>query len=211
MESGSRVRGSVALASVRRWLALGTASTCRSSGGRWRSWRASASRSRTCSGSVGASLPTRLREERDWDARFDVLERFLIGRVAVGPAPTPAVAWADRRLRETGGNVRVGALAAELGCSRRYLTSRFSAEVRLGPKAVARQVRFAGVRDGRIHHEELTLGESLLMLGSYKEDGFLGGARPTRARARSASTSRSLTPTCSTRGRRGQTPRLCAS
>lgn len=75
-----------------------------------------------------------------------MLERFLIGRVAVGPAPTPAVAWADRRLRKAVGNVRIAELAAELGCSRRYLTSRFSAEVGLGPKAVARQVRFAGVR-----------------------------------------------------------------
>jgi AraC-like DNA-binding protein len=98
-------------------------------------------------GRGGRELADRLREQRDWDARFDVLERFLIGRAAEGPAPTPAVAWADRRLRETGGNVQVGALAAELGCSRRYLTSRFSAEVGLGPKAVARQVRFAGVRE----------------------------------------------------------------
>jgi AraC-like DNA-binding protein len=78
---------------------------------------------------------------------IDVPERFLIGRVAVGLAPTPAVAWSDRRLRETGGNIRVAELAAELGCSRRYLTSRFSAEVGLGPKAVARQVRCAGVRE----------------------------------------------------------------
>lgn len=98
-------------------------------------------------GPGGRELADRLREERDWDARFDVLERFLVGRVAVGPAPTPAVAWADRRLRGAGGNGRIAALAAELGCSRRYLTSRFSAEVGLGPKAVARQVRFADVRE----------------------------------------------------------------
>ncbi|MDQ6805239.1 MAG: helix-turn-helix transcriptional regulator [Actinomycetota bacterium] len=93
-------------------------------------------------GPGGRDLADRLREERNWDARFDVLERFLIGRVAVGPAP--AVVWADRRPREAGGNVRI----AELGrarLSRRYLTSRFSSEVGLGPKAIARQARFAGV------------------------------------------------------------------
>jgi AraC-like DNA-binding protein len=109
-------------------------------------------------GRGGRELADRLREQRDWDARFDVLERFLIDHVAVGPAPTPAIAWADRRLRETGGNVRVGALAAELGCSRRYLTSRFSAEVGLGPKAVARQLRFAGVRE-RLERTPMRLAE----------------------------------------------------
>ncbi len=73
-------------------------------------------------GPGGRKLADRLREERDWDARFDVLKRVLIGRVAVGAAPTPAVAWADRRVREAGGNIRIAALAAKLGCSRRDLT-----------------------------------------------------------------------------------------
>jgi AraC-like DNA-binding protein len=119
-------------------------------------------------GPGGRELADRLREERDWDARFDVLERFLIGRVAVGPAPTPAVAWADRRLREAGGNVRIAELAAELGCSRRYLTSRFSAEVGLGPKAVARQVRFAGVRE-RLARAPKRLAEIAAAAGYYDQ------------------------------------------
>jgi uncharacterized glyoxalase superfamily protein PhnB len=32
--------------------------------------------------------------------------------------------------------------------------------------------------EGRVHHAELTLGDGLIMLGSYKEDGFLGGSQP---------------------------------
>ena len=36
-------------------------------------------------------------------------------------------------------------LSAELGCSRRYLSRRFTAEVGLPPKALARQIRFARV------------------------------------------------------------------
>ena len=33
-------------------------------------------------------------------------------------------------------------------------------------------------RDGRIRHAELSLGDGLIMLGSYHEDGFLGGSPP---------------------------------
>ena len=98
--------------------------------------------------------------------------RSLIGRVAVGPAPTPAVAWADRRLREAGGNVRIAELAAELGCSRRYLTSRFSAEVGLGPKAVARQVRFAGVGE-RLARAPKRLAEIAAAAGYYDQAAHL--------------------------------------
>lgn len=140
-------------------------------------------------GPGGRELADRLREERDWDARFDVLERFLIGRVAVGPAPTPAVAWADRRLREAGGNVRITGLAAELGCSRRYLTSRFSAEVGLGPKAVARQVRFAGVCE-RLARAPKRLAEIAAAAGYYDQAHLnrdfreLAGVTPTEFVAR---------------------------
>ncbi len=140
-------------------------------------------------GPGGRELADRLRDERGWDARFDVLERFLIGRVMVGPPPTPAVAWADRRLREAGGNVRIGVLAAELGCSRRYLTSRFSAEVGLGPKAVARQVRFASVRE-RLARAPERLAEIAAAAGYYDQAHLnrdfreLAGVTPTEFLAR---------------------------
>ncbi len=119
-------------------------------------------------GPGGRELADRLREERGWDARFDMLEQFLIGRVASGPSPTPAVAWADHRVREAGGNIRIAALAAELGCSRRYLTSRFGAEVGLGPKAVARQVRFARVRE-RLARAPTRLAEIAAAAGYYDQ------------------------------------------
>jgi AraC-like DNA-binding protein len=140
-------------------------------------------------GPGGRELAERLRDQRDWDARFDLLERFLIGRAAVGPAPTPAVAWADRRLRETGGNIRVAELVGELGCSRRYLTSRFGAEVGLGPKALARQVRFAGVRE-RLERSPTRLAEIAAAAGycdqAHLNRDFreLAGVTPTEFLAR---------------------------
>lgn len=97
-------------------------------------------------GEAGRSLAEQLRELEDWDARFDLLETFLVARLEAGPVPDPAVAWAWRRLRETGGQIRITELAAELGCSRRYLLTRFREQVGLPPKTVARLLRFADVR-----------------------------------------------------------------
>jgi AraC-like DNA-binding protein len=91
----------------------------------------------------GPELVERLREASVWEERFDLIERFLLARAAVGPRPTPAVEWALARLRLTSGRARIDGLAAELGCSRRYLPRRFAAEVGLPPKAFARQIRFA--------------------------------------------------------------------
>jgi AraC-like DNA-binding protein len=98
-------------------------------------------------GRDGEELVARLRESDDWDERFDVLEEFLLGRLACGPAPDPAVAWAFERLRGTRGAVRVEALAGELGCSRRYLRDGFVRQVGLPPKTVARLMRFQHVRE----------------------------------------------------------------
>ncbi|MGH2867196.1 MAG: hypothetical protein ACRDNK_06450, partial [Solirubrobacteraceae bacterium] len=53
-------------------------------------------------GPSGTQLAIRLRELTAWDERFDVLEAFLLARLAVGAVPDPAVAWAWRRLHETG-------------------------------------------------------------------------------------------------------------
>jgi AraC-like DNA-binding protein len=87
-----------------------------------------------------------VRELEDRDARFDVLEGFLLARLAAGPEPDPAVAWPWERLRETPGRVRIEALAAELGASRRYLARRFAEQVGVSPKTAARLLRFADVR-----------------------------------------------------------------
>jgi AraC-like DNA-binding protein len=97
-------------------------------------------------GADATRLTSRLRELVDWDARFDLLERFLLDRLAGGHDVDPAVAWAWQRLRMTAGQVRIETLAAELGASRRYLARRFAEQVGLPPKTMARLLRFADVR-----------------------------------------------------------------
>jgi AraC-like DNA-binding protein len=94
----------------------------------------------------GRELAERVRAASSWDERFDLVDTFLLRRAGAGPAPTPFVARAWSRLLQTAGNVRIGALAAELGASRRHLGSRFHEQVGLAPKAAARLLRFAEVR-----------------------------------------------------------------
>jgi AraC-like DNA-binding protein len=96
-------------------------------------------------GADGRELAERIRLTTDWDVRFDLVEGFLIDRLASGPSPTPATEWAWRRLRGTAGKARVEAIAAEIGCSRRYLSARFRDEVGLPPKTAARLIRFEQV------------------------------------------------------------------
>jgi len=97
-------------------------------------------------GAAGWELSERLRDLRGWDERFATVDAFLAGRAAGGPPPNPTVARALERLRESGGRLAIGALAAELGCSRRYLAARFAEQVGLPPKSIARLLRFESVR-----------------------------------------------------------------
>jgi AraC-like DNA-binding protein len=93
-------------------------------------------------GAPGARLPERLREARDWPARFSILDRLFLERFARARPPTPDVAWAWRRLLETDGRVGVSELATELRCSRRHLSARFGEQVGVAPKTLARLLRF---------------------------------------------------------------------
>lgn len=82
-----------------------------------------------------------------WQHRFRLLDTTLSRLIADGRGESPAeVVQAWRRLTETAGNLRIGALARELGWSRRHLNSRFRSEIGLSPKAAARVIRFERAR-----------------------------------------------------------------
>lgn len=91
-------------------------------------------------GAEGLRLRERLGAVACWDSRFDLAEAFVESRAA--HRPSPEIAFAYRTLAGAGGNIRVGAVAEEVGWSRKHLVARFWAEVGLGPKAVARVMRF---------------------------------------------------------------------
>lgn len=88
------------------------------------------------------AVARRLGDVTDWNARLDLIEDWLIGRLT-GAAPIGSeidAAW--RVILGRGGVVRIGALAEEIGWSRKHLVHRFHAEIGLAPKVVARMARF---------------------------------------------------------------------
>jgi AraC-like DNA-binding protein len=93
-------------------------------------------------GPEGARLPERLHEASGWPARFAILDEFFVDRFTRARPASPDVAWALRRLREADGRLRVSELVEELRWSRRHLTARFSEQVGLPPKTLARLLRF---------------------------------------------------------------------
>jgi AraC-like DNA-binding protein len=96
-------------------------------------------------GASGRVLAEQIALTSDWYLRFDLLDAFLTTRVADGMAAHPLVEKAWLRLRQTAGSVAIGALAAELGASRRHLSALFTEQVGLGPKKAARLLRFEQV------------------------------------------------------------------
>ena len=98
-----------------------------------------------------AAFPAGLHERLSaamWRDRFAILEQHLLRRLADDDrhrAPADmAAAWTMIVSRH--GAVRVDAVAAEVGWSRRHLLSRFRAEYGFGPKQVARLARFQHAR-----------------------------------------------------------------
>jgi AraC-like DNA-binding protein len=67
-------------------------------------------------------------------------------RAAARHASLAEVAWAWGRLRAAHGLVAIGALAAELGWSRKRIVARFRDEIGLPPKAAAKLLRFERAR-----------------------------------------------------------------
>lgn len=91
------------------------------------------------------TLRDRLACAPGWPERFALLDDALAGWAAGREREAdvlPEVGYAWDRLAGTGGNLRIAALAEEVGWSRRHLAGRFRRETGLGLKAAARVIRF---------------------------------------------------------------------
>lgn len=92
-------------------------------------------------GREARTLVERLAGAPSWGARFDLLDGFLLRRLAAGPVPDREVARAWRLLNGDPA-VTVAGLAADVGWSRKHLTTRFREQAGLPPKVMARVLRF---------------------------------------------------------------------
>jgi AraC-like DNA-binding protein len=90
----------------------------------------------------GRDLGERVHDSGDWHARFRVLDELLLRRLTDGQRPDAGVWWAWRRLEKSHGRAAIGALAAELGWSRKRIVARFREQIGLAPKTYARLLRF---------------------------------------------------------------------
>jgi AraC-like DNA-binding protein len=86
-------------------------------------------------------LVERLRAAPTWARRFDLIDAFLLPRLATA-CVSAEVSWAWARLAGAGGNASIGSLAAAIGWSRRHLVEKFREQAGLPPKAIARIMRF---------------------------------------------------------------------
>ena len=84
----------------------------------------------------------RAREAATTEAALAHLEAALLRRLDGRPRADPRVAAAVRLIDDAGGDVRVAEAAARAGTSRRHLERLFLEQVGVGPKVLARLVRF---------------------------------------------------------------------
>lgn len=94
---------------------------------------------------VGRELSEALETGTTWREKLARVEAVLLHRLLAAPAPTHSLQPALRQLVATGGCWPIEQLAHELGLSQRQLQRRFLREVGLGPKLLARILRFQQV------------------------------------------------------------------
>jgi AraC-like DNA-binding protein len=141
-------------------------------------------------GAEGVRLVDRLEDAGDWETRFDILEEFLLRRLqgARVRMASAGVNWAWGQLRRSHGQVEIGRLADELGCSRKHLVAQFHEQVGAAPKTIARILRFQhAVRLFRgASNEKPVSGADVAMACGYfdqahfiKDFRMLAGITPT--------------------------------
>lgn len=96
-------------------------------------------------GPFADELITRLYELPNWESRFDLLDATIARRITNAPPPSPQVQWAWSALAKPGGVPSIGALADEVGWSRKHLIARFRDYIGLTPGTAARVLRFERV------------------------------------------------------------------
>ena len=93
-------------------------------------------------GVAGRQLIAQLDTAPGWSERFALLDQLLTRRLQEARPVAAELMHAWRSLEESAGTLEIGALAEEIGWSRKHLIARFTDQFGLPPKRTARILRF---------------------------------------------------------------------
>jgi len=112
-------------------------------------------------------LRERLGEKTTDDARFDLLEEWLLRRQRT--PPTRAVTYALRVIQQGADAVRIGRMAGEIGISHKHLLREFDRCVGLTPKTFARICAFQRVIHSVGHKTQVEWADTAARCGYYDQ------------------------------------------
>ena len=114
-------------------------------------------------------LRERLLETRALEARFALVEAWLLARLQPRFEPSPLVCWALQRIEASAGRLQVEMLAREAGVSRKHLAVLFRRQIGLGMKSLARLHRFRAATALLAGREQVPWAELAEACGYYDQ------------------------------------------
>ncbi|OGT83725.1 MAG: hypothetical protein A3H91_11555 [Gammaproteobacteria bacterium RIFCSPLOWO2_02_FULL_61_13] len=124
---------------------------------------------------VGAgvlALRERLLNCASLETRFQMVQQWIIGRFSAHRLVHPAVTWTVDRLIASDGRAGIGHLARATGYTRKHLAHLFQQQIGMGPKTLARVLRFRGVLSLLQAAEPLPWAEVADRCGFYDQAHF---------------------------------------
>ena len=107
------------------------------------------------------------------DARFRLIESWLLERMRAGRVPSAAVGRAVAAIREGTEGVRIGQMAATLGLSHKHLLREFDRCVGLTPKVFSRILSFQRAIAWIGHRQSVEWADAAVACGYYDQAHFI--------------------------------------
>lgn len=118
-------------------------------------------------------LQARLYEAKSLPARIDLLENWLIGRLALGKERDALIPASLALLRERAGQGPMPALAHDLAVSQRHLERLYQSQVGMSPKQYAQLLRVETARQALKQLNGQTTTRLAAELGFYDQSHFI--------------------------------------
>jgi AraC-like DNA-binding protein len=119
------------------------------------------------------ALREQMGEADNDDARFRLVESWLLGRMRAGTPPTPAVRYAVNAIRTSSSRLPIGKIADETGLSHKHLLREFDRCVGLTPKMFARLCSFQRAIEWIGHKRAVDWADTAAMCGYYDQAHFI--------------------------------------